>query len=276
MRIAPWGSAPELFISDDDRRTELLDLADPLGVQLGVRADDERLAQVVVGDLPLALLVHRLRVVPVVGVELIGLRALPDPRPLEGRVVVLGPGEARLQQDLARLAAGVLGGGPVGVEDLRHRLGIRKRPDPVAPAAGDGRCLRAEGRDVDRRPALGPRVEVGAIGREVLAPRRSGACPRTARGSSPAPPPCARSARRPAATLRPAATRSATRPTRTRGKGRPGNIVSSVAQACAIRTGWYRGPGGVTPVPNGTSSVACPTAPSQTQAWPDSPGSHQG
>ena len=42
--------------------------------------------------------------------------------------------------------------------------------------------------------------------------------------------------------------------------GRPGYIDSSVAHAWAIRTGWYRGPGGVTAVPSGTRSVACAAA----------------
>ena len=70
----------------------------------------QRLAQLVVGDLLLAVLVHRRRVVPVVDVELVRLGALPDAAALERRVVVLGPREPGLQEHLAGLAAGVLGG----------------------------------------------------------------------------------------------------------------------------------------------------------------------
>jgi len=59
-------------------------------------------------------------------------------------------------------------------------------------------------------------------------------------------------------------------------KARPGNISSSVANAWATTAGLWRKTGAVTPVPIGILSVACPIAPSKTQAWPDSPGSHQG
>ena len=59
-------------------------------------------------------------------------------------------------------------------------------------------------------------------------------------------------------------------------KARPGNISSSVANAWATITGLYRNIGAVTPVPISTLSVACPAAPSQVHAWPDSPGSHHG
>jgi hypothetical protein len=70
-------------------------------VDLEIRGDDQCLLQVVVGDLPLALLVHLARIVPVVGVEHLRLRPLPDAGALEGGVVVLGPGDLRLQDDLA-------------------------------------------------------------------------------------------------------------------------------------------------------------------------------
>jgi len=59
-------------------------------------------------------------------------------------------------------------------------------------------------------------------------------------------------------------------------KARPGNSASSVMNACAVTAGWWRCTGAVTPVPIGTRSVACPAAPSMTQACPDSPGSHHG
>ena len=75
------------------------------------------------------------------------------PRPTEN---------ADLEQDLARLAAGVLGGGAVGVDHLRRLLGVRERPEPVAPAPGDPRRLRPERRHVDRRPPLRAGVQVGA------------------------------------------------------------------------------------------------------------------
>src|SRR2546423_15555227 len=52
---------------------ELLDLADALGVVLGVRGDDEGLPELVVRHVALALLVHRARVVPVIRVELVWL-----------------------------------------------------------------------------------------------------------------------------------------------------------------------------------------------------------
>ena len=57
---------------------------------------------------------------------------------------------------------------------------------------------------------------------------------------------------------------------------RPGNSRSSVAHACAIRPGWKRAPGGVTPVPSRIVLVAWPAAPSHGQVWPDSPPSHHG
>jgi DNA ligase D-like protein (predicted 3'-phosphoesterase) len=79
-------------------------------------------------------------------------------------------GKGGLEDDLARLAARVLGGGAVGVEDLRHRFGIGQGPEPVALAPRHRRGLGTEGGDVDRRPpVLGKGVDDGAVGGEVVA-----------------------------------------------------------------------------------------------------------
>src|SRR5436190_1343885 len=83
MRIRTQGDASGFY----RLAGPLLDLADPLRVYRGVGRDQERLAQVVVGDLTRALLVHRPRVVPVLGVELVRLGALPRSRALQ-RVIV--------------------------------------------------------------------------------------------------------------------------------------------------------------------------------------------
>src|SRR4051812_18803953 len=61
------GRLARRVLQADDRRAELLDLCDALAVLLRVGADDVGLPECVVGDLALGLLVHRLRVVPVVG-----------------------------------------------------------------------------------------------------------------------------------------------------------------------------------------------------------------
>jgi hypothetical protein len=47
---------------------------------------------------------------PVLGVELVRLRSLPYARALEGGLIVVGPGELELNDDLAGLLALVLAG----------------------------------------------------------------------------------------------------------------------------------------------------------------------
>src|SRR5215218_2119355 len=78
-----------VVLQHEHGRAELLELAQALDVVLGVRADDGVLGELVVGHLPLAVLVHLLRLVPVALVVVLGLGALPLARSLEGRLVGL-------------------------------------------------------------------------------------------------------------------------------------------------------------------------------------------
>src|SRR5215208_4879005 len=118
-----------VVLEHDDRRTELLELAQALDVVLGIRADDRVLRELLVGHLLLAVLVHLPRLVPVARVVVLGLGALPLPGRLEGGLVALGPRPQRLEDDLSvALAPGLLARLPVGLEHFGRRLGIRKRP----------------------------------------------------------------------------------------------------------------------------------------------------
>src|SRR5215210_8613270 len=103
---------------------------------------------------------------PVLRVELGGLGPLPDAGALERGVVVLGPREAALKDDLAGLPAVVFASGPVGVDYLRGVVRIGQRPDAVAQASCHPRRARTEGRHVDGRPVLPARVEIGPLGAE--------------------------------------------------------------------------------------------------------------
>ena len=126
-------------------------------------------------EISLGLLLHRLRVVPVVGVVLVRLRAFQTRAPSSAassssaqenpvwRMISPGSRPASSQAPA------------VGVDDLGRRLGIGERPQAVAVAGGHAGRLRPERRHVDRRPALGARVQVGGLGAEVAARRGRGA-----------------------------------------------------------------------------------------------------
>src|SRR5436190_12450830 len=124
----PVGVRARAVHQGQGRRPEALCLADSLRVDLRVRGDDERLSQVVVRDLLLPPLVHALRLVPVVRVELLGLGPLPDPRAPEGVVVVLRPRELGLEDDLAGLLAGSVAPGAIRVDDGWGALRVGERP----------------------------------------------------------------------------------------------------------------------------------------------------
>jgi hypothetical protein len=102
--------------------------------------------------------------VPVVGEVVRYLGRLPHPRSLERGVVVLGPGDSGLQDDLARLPAGVVAGGAVGLDHVRGHLRVAHRPDSVAEPAGHHRRLGPECRDVEGRAPLAAGVEIGGLG----------------------------------------------------------------------------------------------------------------
>src|SRR3954465_714089 len=97
------GLADEL--QADRRRPELLHLADALDGLLGVRADDEALlGELLVGDLVVGHALHLGRVVEGVAVDRVHLRRLPAPGAPDRGLLVLRPGEAGGEDDLAGLA----------------------------------------------------------------------------------------------------------------------------------------------------------------------------
>src|SRR5205085_7336206 len=72
-------------------------------------------------------------------------------------------GEAGLEHDRARAAAGLFGRLAVDLDQLWRTFGIGHRPEPVAVVTGDLRCARVEGRDVEQRRLCGPGMQVGPL-----------------------------------------------------------------------------------------------------------------
>src|SRR3954454_5017997 len=157
------GLADELQ-ADDRPALDLLDLADALDVLLGIRGDDEALlGELLVAHLLVGAALHVGRVGDLVAVDLAQLRRLPARRALDRLLLVLGPREGRLEDDLAGLAAVLRARRAVGLDDLAGDLGVAHRPQPVAVLARDPRGLRPEGRDIELGARPGPRVELGLL-----------------------------------------------------------------------------------------------------------------
>src|SRR5581483_1907226 len=106
------------------------------------RRDDQLVTELVVRDRLLRVLVHRLRVVPVVDVVLRRLSTLPDAAPLDREPVVLGPRHLRLEDDLALVLAVVRTLGAVRLDRRRRHVGIAARPEAVAVPRRHLRRLR--------------------------------------------------------------------------------------------------------------------------------------
>ena len=148
------GVAAGAVLEADDRRAESLDLADALDVHLG---SDPTMYDCLNSSSETSRSASRTspRLVPVVGEELVGLGGLPHARALERGVVVLRPGEAGLEDDLAGLPAGVLAGAAVGLDRSRAPSRDRRASRARRPARGHARP-RA-GRRRTRRSAAGAR-----------------------------------------------------------------------------------------------------------------------
>src|SRR3954453_12911000 len=166
------GLADELQ-ADDRPALDLLDLADALDVLLGIRGDDEALlGELLVAHLLVGAALHVGRVGDLVAVDLAQLRRLPARRAPDRLVLVVGPRERGLEDDLARLAA-VLGAcRAVGIDDLAGDLGVAHRPQAVAVLAGDPCRLRPEGRDVELGTTRRPGVQLGVLEAEPAAVHR--------------------------------------------------------------------------------------------------------
>ena len=121
------------------------------------------LGELLVAHLRVGAALHVLLVGDVLEVELGQLGRLPVARALDRRALVVGPGEAGLEDDLARLAAVVVAGRAVGLDDRRRLLGVAERPQAVAEARRDLRRLRPERRDVELRARLRARPQARVL-----------------------------------------------------------------------------------------------------------------
>src|SRR5947209_12104676 len=167
------GVADEL--QADRRRPEPLELADALDVLVGIGADDEALlGELLVGDLLAGLALHLLRAPDVVAVDGVHLGGLPARGAVDGLLLVLGPGEAALEDHLAGPAAVVGARLAVGLDDAGRQVGVAHRPHAIAPLARDPRRLLAERGDVELRLGARAGVEPGLAQAEPAAVHRHG------------------------------------------------------------------------------------------------------